>query len=290
MINYNLKTESFKNHPMDDTYGVIVKDSIYTGYPVTIVDNHDEVVNGKYTHNPALCLLHLSEHVRQYVRLKLYDGFLYLSFFFAAPTYRMYPYDKVTLSKDEIIEQLKTVLYGLQPALQSHSLVGTSSKRLEDNPNYYDGCYVLNDEEEYSILKCRTTYKFFKGQKSYYPNWKDTDDLIFEGEINFDVYRVALEAARLRKFIVTSMNQILDDESNDAIARYKESIRKLKELKGPFVVYKGDTGHLDGLTNGKEYSVIGETESQYIVNNDLGSGSTSTIQKTKFDVVKTERI
>lgn len=48
------------------------------------------------------------------------------------------------------------------------------------------------------------------------------------------------------------------------------------------VIYNSDMEFFDGLTKGKEYEVIGENESQYIVNNDLGR--ISIIQKDKFIV------
>lgn len=222
MIPFNLKEESYKNHPMDGKYGVINMRGLYSGYPVTVVDNHDEVVDGKYTHNPALCLIHLSEHVRQYTSLRLFDEFLYISFAHEVPTYRMYDYDVEELSDEDITRRLKQVLYQVQPGLQIHSLVGSSSNRIEDDPNYYEGCYVLNDEKEYTILKCRTSYKFFRGKKRYYPNWKDTDDLIFEGEIDFNIYEVALTVQKLRKQIVTYTNHILDEESNSKFTKYRE--------------------------------------------------------------------
>ncbi len=212
MIKYNLKEERYKNHPLDDKYGTITANSIYSGYPVTLVDNHNEVVGGKYTHNPALCLLHLSEDVRQYTRLKLFDDFLYLSFAFSTPTYRMHNYNYEVLEDGSIINILKNVFYFVQPKLQSHSLVGSSSKELEDDPNYYEGNYVLNDEEEYTILKCRDTYKFYRGKKSYYPDWKKDDDLIFEDKINFEVYKQSLETAKVKWQIVVNTNQMLDED------------------------------------------------------------------------------
>jgi hypothetical protein len=49
------------------------------------------------------------------------------------------------------------------------------------------------------------------------------------------------------------------------------------------VKYNGGMDFYDGLTTGEVYKVIGENDTQYIVNNDLGS--TSTIQKTKFEKV-----
>jgi hypothetical protein len=228
MINYNLKVDSMKNHPMDDKYGLIIKNSVYAGYPVTIVDNSEEIANGSYTHKPALCLLHLSERVRRYMSLKLFDEFLYIGFVFKTPTYRMYPYEYVTLTNEEIIKQLKQVLYFLQPTLHSRSLVGTSSKRLEDDPNYYEGYFVLNNEEEYTILKHRTTYKLYRGKKTYYPHWNIANDLLFKGELDFDIYTLSVEAERLRLYIVSCTNEILDDESNDAIARYRGLIKRIE--------------------------------------------------------------
>jgi hypothetical protein len=228
MIKYNLKEDRLKNHPMDGKYGVIVTNTIYAGYPLTIVDNSKEIEGGKYTDKSVLCLLHLSENVRQYTSLKLYDEFLYLSFAFSIPTYRMYAYEPQLLSTQEIIAHLKTVLYELQPTLQSKSMVGYTSKDNPDyDPNYYEGYYVLNDEEEYTILRYQKVYKFFKGNKTFYPHWAITDDLIFEGELNFDVFRLAKEVRNLRRQIITFTNQILDEEEN-TIAKYKESLRKLK--------------------------------------------------------------
>ena len=232
MIKYNLKKEEYKNHPMDGKYGMIITNSMYSNYPVTIVDNHDEIVNGKYTRNPALCLLHLSEDARQYISLKLFDQFLYIGFSFKEPTYKMFDYKRVDLSNQEIVAILKKVFYYSQPSLQSRSMVGSKSKLLEDDPNYYEGHYVLNDEEEYTILKCRTEYKFYKGKKRYYPNWKETEDLLFEGEINFEIYELSLEVFRLRGFIVTNTNQLLDDENDDSISKYKELKKKLEEMIG----------------------------------------------------------
>ncbi|MEK5477522.1 hypothetical protein NYE70_11315 [Paenibacillus sp. FSL R5-0407] len=49
------------------------------------------------------------------------------------------------------------------------------------------------------------------------------------------------------------------------------------------VKYVGGMDFFDGLTTGVVYTVIGENESQYVVENDLGA--TSTIQKAKFEIV-----
>ncbi|MFV1457352.1 hypothetical protein VJ282_32680, partial [Bacillus mycoides] len=121
MIPFNLKVEKYKNHPMDNKFGMIITNTQYANYPVTIVDNSEEVVDGKYTDKPALCLIHLSENVRTYTRLKLFDEFLYVSFSWKKPTYRMYDYKKEELSNEEVIEILKNVVYELHPKLQTRS-------------------------------------------------------------------------------------------------------------------------------------------------------------------------
>lgn len=229
MIPFNLKKDDGdKNHPMDNRYGVITGNNLYSNYPVTIVDNHEEVVDGKYTRKPALCLIHLSEDVRQYMSLRLFDEFLYLSFHYQTPTYRMFDYKLVELTKEEIISTLKNVLYQLQPSLQTRSCIGTTSKRLEDDPNYYEGTFVLNDEEQYTILKCKKQYKLFKGTKHFYPDWEKEKDLLYSGEINFAVYAIALEVNRLRRIIVTDTNKFLDEEDIHLITDYKELKKELE--------------------------------------------------------------
>lgn len=230
MIPFNLKEEKHKNHPLDGKYGMVVTNTPYAKYPVTIVDNSQETEKGRYTGKPALCLLHLSEDVRTYTNLKLFDEFLYVSFAFSKPTYRMYDYAYEELSDEKIIQILRHHFYAVQPMLQGRSLVGSSSKRIEDDPNYYEGYYVLNDEQDYTILKCGTKYKFYRGTKKYYPNWSKDEDLIYEGNINFDVYKIALEVQRLRSYIVTNTNYLLDTEDDDSIAQYKELKCQLKEM------------------------------------------------------------
>lgn len=225
MIPFNLKEDDYKNHPLDGKYGVITTNTIYANYPVTIVDNNHE------KRNPTLCLLHLSEEVRQYVSLRLHDDFLYKSFVFDKSRYRIYEYKKEDLSNEKIINTLKKVLYYIQPSLQGGSLVGSSSKQIEDDPNYYAGHYVLNDEEEYTILKCGKEYRFYKGNKKHFPDWKDTEDkdLLYEGIINFEIYKMSIELAVLRRKIVTYANQLLDDEQYDSIQKYKSLKTQLED-------------------------------------------------------------
>lgn len=50
------------------------------------------------------------------------------------------------------------------------------------------------------------------------------------------------------------------------------------------VKYVGGMTFFDGLFDGKVYEVIGENDTQYIVDNELGAKST--IQKDKFEIVE----
>lgn len=231
MIAYNLREDNLNNNYMEHKYGVIVSSGVYTGYPVTIVDNHREVVDGMYTHEPTTCLLHLSKNVRQYMTLDVFNDFLYLEFYAKnTPMYRMFDYTLKQLLRSDIIKSLTSVFYDLQPLLQIHSLVGSGSSKLEDDVNYYIGRYVLNDEKEYTILKYKDKYKFYEGVKDFYPDWKENaNDLLYEGYIDFDVYELAINKFKIRRDITININKILDDDGNSSILKYKYCERTLKE-------------------------------------------------------------
>lgn len=208
MIEYNVVEKEHKNHPDDGKYGVVTGNVGYANYPVTIVDNRGEYVDRKHK-TATLCLIHLNERVRRYEYLMIGDEYLYKSFTFNSSMYKMYDYKYEDLTNDEIIKDLKTVLYYLEPNLQSRTL-SYCGENIEDDTNQYEGSYVLNNEEEYTILKCKNEYKFYKGRKSYYPNWNKAEDLIYSGFIDFDVYKKSLELVNLRKVIVTKTNELLD--------------------------------------------------------------------------------
>lgn len=213
MINYNLRENWYKSHPMDEKYGIITGNVKYDGYPVTIVDNSKEVEDDIFTEKPSLCLIHLSERVREYASLRAGNEFLYLNFSLRVPTYRMYDYKYENLSKEQIIQDLKTVFYYLEPNLQSRSMVGR---------------YVLNNEEEYTIIKYLNEYKFYKGNN---PDWNNEKDLIYSDTIDFDLYEKALYVSNLRNTIVTKTNELLDSEDIlEKIKTYKENKSEL-ELK-----------------------------------------------------------
>ena len=222
MITYNVREESYKSHPLDGHYGVMTAGP-YINYPLTIVDNHEEYENGKFTRKKSTCLLHLNENVRQYERLTLYEDFLYLSFAHETPTYRMFDYKLAEISIAEAIATLQEVLYFEQPELESRTLMGWRGNNLEDDPNRYTGRYVLNDEEDYTIVKQKDEYWIYK-------NVFGKKEVIFEGKLNFEIYRKSVEYAKLKRTIVYGINRLLDEGSEGSITRYFQLGAELKEL------------------------------------------------------------
>lgn len=216
MIQFNLK-EEYRNHPNDYKYGVIITNSEYSGYPLTIVDNTSD--DRRFS-----TLLHMAPDVRQYLRLKLYDEMLYLNGR-SDSEYRMFDYTRKEISKEESLIILRRVFYKLQPKLQTRSLVGTTKKGIENDPNYYEGSYVLNDENIYTILKCRDTVKFFKGEKTYYPDFDSQEDLLGVEKIDFELYERSLEYQKTKRNISMFTNELLDE--NQLI----ETINRFNELE-----------------------------------------------------------
>ena len=201
MIDYNLRSE-YKNHPLDKKWARLVKSSIYGNHLCTVVDNQNEIVNGKYTHESAVLLLHMSPEVRQFVRAKLFEEFLYVSVWEDSdiPKYTNWDYERRTLSESEIIENLESVLYDLEPMLQEHTLLGYSGNDLFDNPNRYAGSYVLNDEEEYTIIRRIKDITFYKG-----------DEVIYKGKIDEDRFRKAVEKYWLKWEICVCADRLLSE-------------------------------------------------------------------------------
>ena len=94
MINYNLRKYGYKNHPLEYKWGFLLQNNMYANHLCTVVDNHNEIINGKYTHEPAILLLHMSPDVRKYVSAKLFDEFLYVMIWYDSdvPTYTNWGY------------------------------------------------------------------------------------------------------------------------------------------------------------------------------------------------------
>lgn len=231
MINVQLMKE-FGEKQVGNKYGVIINLSSYSGYPLMVVNNMEEVKDGSYTRIPSTCLVHLSEDVRTYAKLKLFDDYLYQNprstDIDIKKGFHMFEYKKTELTDEEIIRSLTKVLYFLEPSLQTRTLMGTTKKGIENNPNYFSGHYVLNDEKEYTIIKHRNKYTFFKGKVSHSTNLESADCVIKTGEIDFTRYKKSLEMERLKMYIINNINKIISTD-DDSIEQYKQLVKELKE-------------------------------------------------------------
>lgn len=231
MIKTNLSKETLQDNPDGEVFGVIRNGSIYSGYPITIIDNVNEIKDGVYTGYPATCLIHLSSEVRAYSKLRRHDDYLLLNrdrYDDSAEIAKLRK-NREELTTKEIVAALKKVLYLLEPSLRSHTLVGTTKKGAENDPNFYTGNYVLNDDEEYTIFKHKGRYQFMRGKLSGWVNTDGDKFLIEEGDIDIAMYEKSLELESLHKYIAYNINTILKDETNDAIDRYKQLEKELNE-------------------------------------------------------------
>ena len=111
MINYNLREQEYKNHPLEYKWGFLIGSPIYQNHLCTVVDNHNEVINGRYTHETAKLLLHMSPNVRKYVEAKLFDEFLYVSVWNDKniPTYTNWEYTYKELTQEEKDIEMKII-------------------------------------------------------------------------------------------------------------------------------------------------------------------------------------
>lgn len=224
MIKYNIRDLNWKSHPKNGGHGIITHGA-FINYPVSIVDNHMEVQNGEYTGYPVMCLLHLNENVRQYKRLHVFEDFNYIDFARLTPTYRMYDYAQSDVSTEQAIEILQRVLYYDQPELEKSSANEWDflNPNVEEDRFRYTGRYVLNDEEEYAIEKHKDRYGIYKVRLF------EKDTLLYEGPLNFDLYRLSVEVSRLRSKILNTINLSLDQDEEDFIATYHQLHAQLKE-------------------------------------------------------------
>ncbi|MFV1457948.1 hypothetical protein VJ282_35940, partial [Bacillus mycoides] len=97
-------------------------------------------------------------------------------------------------------------------------------------PNYYVGHYVLNNEEEYTVFKCGKKYGFVKGKYDYSELLETSDNCLYVGEIDFELYALAVDVYERRAQIVTKTNQMLDEGKEDSILEYRDLTKKLKGL------------------------------------------------------------
>lgn len=135
---------------------------------------------------------HLTANVRSGLNgYKLFNNFLYCPNFGERTIGFKYSYQD--LSKKEVIEiLLNDVLYGVQPNLQSSSLVGTIDPFLDGEPNYHNGTYYLNNNKTYTMSWCKGIVKIQEGSGDYF-GWygKDVNN-IYKKPFDYERYRNAL--------------------------------------------------------------------------------------------------
>lgn len=135
------------------------------------------------------------------------------------------------INESEEISKLRKVFYFLQPTLQSMTLAAGGESNTASDPNYYEGCYYLQNGEEYTILKHRNLIEFYRGKKSYTYLFKKKDertDCFYREEIDFTTYGNGIELQKLRKKIKYEIGEMLDYRSDELIELTKNYV-KLKE-------------------------------------------------------------
>lgn len=147
--------------------------------------------------------VHLTKNVRSgLITFKFWEDCLY-----AEPGENVIWYDYVQreLSDEEVIKILfDEILYGVQPDLQSTSLVGTSVKGIDKDPNYHDGNYMLPNGKEYTMTWCRGKVKIREGKDGgWYPGSSSVGRTLHEGEMDWNKYKDAL----IRKGVVYQLSR-----------------------------------------------------------------------------------
>lgn len=221
MIEYNLCPETSQgiNHPLDGKWARLTS-GIWMNHLCDVVDNHDEVVNGTYTNKSAKLLLHMSPRVRRYVDAKLFRDFLYVGIWKDddIPEFSNWDYKlECPLDTSQIILDLKTVLYDLEPMLTGSTCIGYRGHPIWENPNAYWGEYLLNDEEVYRIYRKYDTVTFSQGNKE-----------IHTFKINKGLFELAVDVDSQRKNIVCNADRLLlTNELNDYVSKYNRDKKKL---------------------------------------------------------------
>ena len=104
------------------------------------------------------------------------------------------------LTNEEVCDIiLEEVIYGINPNLQSTSLVGTSLKGLDKDPNYHDGHYFLPNEKDYTVTWCRGKIIIREGvDGGWYPGGK-TGKVILETEMDWERHKQAVIKSDIRR-------------------------------------------------------------------------------------------
>ena len=141
-----------------------------------------------------------------------------------------FDYQPKELNDDEVVQVLlDEILYGVQPDLQSISCVGTNEKGIDKNPNYRDGHYLLNNGIEYTMTWCRGKIKIRQGIDNGWYSGGDTGRLIFEGEMDWEKYKLAkIKAAAYR---ITNSGRLFTKDYPEVLDIVVEKIKNDEKFK-----------------------------------------------------------
>lgn len=204
MIKYNLRKESHRNAEVQNVWARLFTSTLYRNNLCTVVDNHSEVENHRYTDKPALLLIHLTPQVRKYEYAKLFDEFLYVGVYpwETQPTYTNWPYTYEEISLEQASLTLFDILYNVEPYLKTATLAGGSRDELLDECNTYTGYYVLNDEEDYKIERNGLNVIFYKMAE-------DKPIEIYKGQLDETRFKKALLKFRAKQEICQKVDMLL---------------------------------------------------------------------------------
>ena len=204
MIKYDLKEEKYKNHELDCKWAKLLTSPIYRNNLCTVVDNHREVINGRYTGEQSTLLLHLTPNIRRYVTGAIFKDFLYVGIYNdkCIPTYTNWEYAYREISTEEATSTLFEILYDVEPLLHSRTLAGGSKDEILDERNTYNGEYILNDEEIYRITR--------RGEKiRFYKLVDDSPVEIYNGELDIDKFKQAVNKYWVKSDICSNVDKWL---------------------------------------------------------------------------------
>jgi hypothetical protein len=159
-------------------------DIIEDGYGKTDKNGNKDVIVGH---------IHISPNVRSGLeRVKFWEDCRYSGGINDYSIGYRYPYKE--LSDEEVIDiLLNEILYDYEPTLQSTSLVGTTAKGIDKDPNYHNGNYFLNNDKEYTMTYCGSTVKIREGRDGgWYQGTKEVGRTIYEGKVDYQKIKQAM--------------------------------------------------------------------------------------------------
>lgn len=142
-----------------------------------------------------------------------------------------YDYHIRELTDQEVIDiLLEEILYGISPDLSSTSLVGTTSKGIDKDPNYHNGNYLLPNNKDYTMTWCRGEIIIREGADGgWYPGKNDIGREIYSGELDWERYKQAL--IRKNALQILSNEKRILEEFPEVILFISEKIKTDDKFK-----------------------------------------------------------